>query len=150
MKHLTRRMAVTSARGFTLIELIMVIAIAGILTSTLMSPFFTGVKQGTRPEIYATALYLAEEEIETRRSTGYASATNGTSTSSVTVPTGGTRTYSKTVVTEYVTYASGSFSTSVSATEYKRVTVTVSGPNISNISLWTILAKDFYAPNPNA
>lgn len=148
MKHFTRRMAVTSARGFTLMELIMVMVIAGILTSTLMAPFFTGVNQGARPEIYATALYLAEEEIETKRSAGYASATNGTSgPTDVTV---GTRTYTKTVVTEYVTYASGSFSTSASTTEYKRVTVTVSGPNISNISLWTILAKDFYAPNPNS
>lgn len=140
---------VKSERGFTLVELIMVMVVTGILSSSLVIPFISGIKQGTRPEIYATATYLAQEKIEELRSSGYTTASGsiGTATGSVTKKG---RTYNEQVVTEYVTHSGSSFSTSGSSTEYIRATATVSNSNIPNdVELWTILAKDFYDPDAN-
>jgi prepilin-type N-terminal cleavage/methylation domain-containing protein len=134
---------VKSERGFTLLELIMVMVVMGIISSALVLPFLAGLKQATRPEIYATATYLAQEEIEKKRSEGYSTTSGSIGTSSPTVPPLKGRTYTKQVVTEYVTHSSGSFSTSASSTEFIKVTATVSNSDI-NVELWTILAKDFY------
>ncbi len=140
---------VKSERGFTLMELIMVVTVTGILSSSLVTPFISGIKQGTRPEIYATATYLAQEKIEELRSSGYTTISGilGTTTGSVTKKG---RTYNEQVVTEYVTHSGSSFSTSGSSTEYIRATATVSNSIIpENVTMWTILAKDFYDPDAN-
>ena len=137
-----------SERGFTLTELIMIVAVTGILSSTLVIPFTTGIKQGTRPEIYATATYLAQKKIEELRSSGYTTTSGSLGTTSVNVTKKG-RVYTEQVVTEYASHAAGSFSTSGSSTEYIRAIVTVSNTVIpDDIVLWTILAKDFYDPDP--
>ena len=62
---------VKSEKGFTLVELIFVTVVTGILSSSLMLPLLNSMKQGTRPEIYATATYLAEKEIEELKNGGY-------------------------------------------------------------------------------
>ena len=137
-----------SERGFTLTELIMIVTVTGILSSTLVIPFTTGIKQGTRPEIYSTATYLAQKKIEEIRSQGYTytSGLIGTSTGNVTKKG---RVYTEQVVTEYVSHSAGSFSAEASSTEYIRATITVSNTTIpDDIVLWTILAKDFYDPDP--
>ena len=137
-----------SERGFTLVELIMIIVVTGTLSSSLVIPFVAGIKQATVPEIYATATYLAQKKIEELRSDGYTvvSTSIGTTTTSDTKKG---RVYNESILKEYVTHSSGSFSVSASSTEYIRVTVTVSNSSISNVALWTILAKDFYNPNAN-
>ena len=137
-----------SERGFTLMELIMIVTVTGILSSTLVIPFTSGIKQGTRPEIYSTATYLAQKKIEEIRSQGYTytSGIIGTSTGNVTKKG---RVYTEQVVTEYVSHSAGSFSAEASSTEYIRATITVSNTTIpDDIVLWTILAKDFYDPDP--
>jgi prepilin-type N-terminal cleavage/methylation domain-containing protein len=133
-----------SERGFTLLELIMVMVVMGIISSSLVLPFLAGLKQATRPEIYATATYLAQEEIEKKRGEGYSTTSGNLGTSSSDVEKKG-RTYTETVLTEYVEHDSVNeeFDTSVSSTEFIKVTVTVSNSDI-NVELWTILAKDFY------
>ena len=133
---------VKSERGFTFLELIMSVVVTGILSSTLVIPFISGIKQGTRPEIYATAVYIAQKKLEELRSVGYTSASGSLGTATSTVTKKG-RTYTETVVTEYVTHSGSSFSTSVSSTAFIRSTVTVSNSVTSDVSLWTILTKDF-------
>ncbi|MBC8550124.1 MAG: type II secretion system protein [Candidatus Brocadiales bacterium] len=140
---------VKSESGFTLMELIMVVTLTGILSSTLVIPFTTGITQGTRPEIYATATYLAQQKIEELRSGGYTTTSGSLGTTSVNATKKG-RVYTEQVVTEYVTHAAGSFSNSASSTEYIRATVTVSNTTIpDDVVIWTILAKDFYDPDAN-
>ena len=137
-----------SERGFTLTELIMIVTVTGILSSTLVIPFTTGIKQATRPEIYATATYLAQEKIEELRSSGYTTTSGILGTTSVNVTKKG-RVYTEQVVTEYVSHSAGSFSAEASSTEHIRATITVSNTTIpDDIVLWTILAKDFYDPDP--
>jgi len=129
-----------SERGFTLTELIMIVTVTGILSSTLVIPFTTGIKQATRPEIYATATYLAQEKIEELRSSGYTTTSGILGTTSVNVTKKG-RVYTEQVVTEYVSHSAGSFSAEASSTEYIRATITVSNTTIpDDIVLWTILA----------
>lgn len=138
----------TSERGMTLIETVMVVVVSGMLLAVFLPTFLTNINQGTKPEKYATALYVAQEEIEKKRGVGYTNASNGTDDISTTIKG---RTYTGSVVTENVEYSSDSksFNTSELSTEYKRVTVTVTCNNIGNISLWAILPKDFYDPDAN-
>lgn len=137
-----------SEGGFTLLELILVLVVTGILSSALIMPFISGLKQATRPEIYATTTYLAQKKIEELRSQGYTAAGSSLGATTSTVTKEG-RIYDEQVVTEYVDHSGSTFSTPAVSTEFIRVTVTVSNPNISNVSLWTILVDDFYDPNAN-
>ncbi len=140
---------VKSEKGFTLLELIFVTVVTGILSSTLILPFANSMKQGTRPEIYATATYLAQKELEEFRNAGYTNAAGnlGTVPSNVTLKG---RTYTEDSIREYVSHSAGSFSTSATPTEFIRITETVSNSENSDVvTLWTILVKDFYDPNAN-
>ena len=142
-------MKVQSESGFTLVELILVIVVTGILSSTLVLPFMAGLQRGINPEISATATYLAQKEIEEFRNAGY------TITSGILGPVPSTVTlngilYTEASVREYVSYSSGTFTTSASATEFIRVTETVSNSRNSDVvQLWTILVRSFYDPNAN-
>ncbi len=140
---------VKSEKGFTLLELIMVTVVVGILSSTLIMPFMSGMKQGTRPEIYATATYLAHKEIEELKNGGYTNVTGNLGNVPSTLTLNG-RNYTEDSIREYVSYSGGTFVTSASPTEFIRVTETVSNSENSDVvTLWTILAKDFYDPNAN-
>ncbi len=140
---------VKSEKGFTLLELIMVTVVVGILSSTLIMPFMSGMKQGTRPEIYATATYLAHKEIEELKNAGYTNTTGILGNVPSTLTLNG-RNYTEDSIREYVSYSGGTFVTSASPTEFIRVTETVSNSENSDVvTLWTILAKDFYDPNAN-
>ncbi len=146
---------VKSEEGFTLLELIMVTVITGFLSSSLVLPFASSIKNGTRPEIYATATYLAVAQIEFNRSYGYEEVTSDVGTTSytetITVGTQ-TRDYDVTIVIGYVTHSGSSFSAPVSSpsSEIIKVTVTISNSDIPfDVELWTILIKDNYDANPN-
>ena len=150
---------VKSENGFTFVELIFVTIVTGILSSSLMLPLLNSVKQGTRPEIYATATYCAEKEIEELKNAGYTIVADpdndlnndlmGDKPSDVTL---NGRTYYEASFRDYVSYDSDldSFIHSDSPTEYIRITETVSNSENSDVfSLWAILAKDFYDPVVN-
>ncbi len=140
---------VKSENGFTLLELILVTVVTGILSSTLVLPFTSSMKQGTRPEIYATATYLAHKEIEELKNGGYTNVTGNLGNVPSTLTLNG-RNYTEDSIREYVSYSGGTFVTSASPTEFIRVTETVSNSENSDVvTLWTILAKDFYDPNAN-
>jgi len=51
-------------KGFTLIEIIILIVLAGILIPTIVVPFVTGVKGSGKPEMVTTAMYLAHYKME--------------------------------------------------------------------------------------
>jgi len=51
-------------KGFTLIEIIVVIVMAGILLPAIVVPFVTGVRGSGKPEKVATAMYLAHQRME--------------------------------------------------------------------------------------
>jgi prepilin-type N-terminal cleavage/methylation domain-containing protein len=51
-------------QGFTLIEVIIFIVVAGVLASGIFIPFLTGLKGGMAPENIITASYLGQAKME--------------------------------------------------------------------------------------
>jgi prepilin-type N-terminal cleavage/methylation domain-containing protein len=51
-------------RGFTLIEIIILIVIAGIILPVIVVPFVASVKESGKPEMVNTAMYLAHQKME--------------------------------------------------------------------------------------
>jgi type II secretory pathway pseudopilin PulG len=57
-------MKILDHKGFTLIEIIILIVMAGILLPAIIVPFVTGVKGSGKPEMVTTAMYLAHQKME--------------------------------------------------------------------------------------
>jgi type II secretory pathway pseudopilin PulG len=51
-------------KGFTLIEIIILIVMAGILLPAIIVPFVSAVKGSGKPEMATTAMYLAHQKME--------------------------------------------------------------------------------------
>jgi len=51
-------------KGFTLIEIIVLIVMAGILIPAIMVPFATGIRGSKKPEMVTTAMYFAHQRME--------------------------------------------------------------------------------------
>ncbi len=62
-------------RGFTLIEIIILIVMAGILLPVIIVPFVTGVKSSVKPEMATKAMYLAHQRMEEFTKFQYTDAT---------------------------------------------------------------------------
>jgi type II secretory pathway pseudopilin PulG len=52
------------SKGFTLIEIIILIVMAGILLPVIVVPFVTGVRGSGKPEMVTKAMYLAHQRME--------------------------------------------------------------------------------------
>ncbi len=55
---------VRGSKGFTLIEIIILIVMAGILLPAIIVPFVTAVKGSGKPEMVNTAMFLAHQKME--------------------------------------------------------------------------------------
>jgi Tfp pilus assembly protein PilE len=51
-------------KGFTLIEIIILIVMAGIIIPVIVVPFATGIRGSNKPEMVTTAMYLAHYKME--------------------------------------------------------------------------------------
>jgi len=51
-------------KGFTLIEIIVLIVMAGIIIPAIMVPFATGIRGSGKPEMVTKAMYLAHQRME--------------------------------------------------------------------------------------
>jgi len=66
--------AAIDRRGFTLIEILILIVMAGILLAAIVVPFTTGIRASTKPEMVATAMYLAHQRVEDLMKYNYCNA----------------------------------------------------------------------------
>ena len=64
-----------NSKGFTLIEIIILIVMAGILLPTIIVPFVTAVKGSGKPEMVNTAMFLAHQKMEEMMKFDYRDAT---------------------------------------------------------------------------
>ena len=51
-------------KGFTLIEIIVLVVLAGIIIPVIAVPFATGVRRSAKPEMVTKAMYLAHQRME--------------------------------------------------------------------------------------
>jgi type II secretory pathway pseudopilin PulG len=52
------------SKGFTLIEILVLVVLAGIIIPAIVVPFATGIKKSGKPEMVTTAMYLAHQKME--------------------------------------------------------------------------------------
>jgi type II secretory pathway pseudopilin PulG len=67
-------------KGFTLIEIIILIVMAGMLLPVIIVPFVTGVRGSGKPEMVTTAMYLAHQRMEEFMKYNYINAYLNTTT----------------------------------------------------------------------
>ena len=111
-------------RGFTLIEIIVVIIMAAILLPAIIVPFATGVQKGRKPEMVNTAMYLAHQKMEEFMKFNYRNAALN--------PIGLTP-YVNADISTYqwqweIVYVDSNFNTSATDVGYKRILVRVKDP----------------------
>jgi len=126
-----------SHRGFTLIEIIIVIVVAAILLPTIIVPFVAGVQKGRKPETVNTAMYLAQQKMEEFTKFHYSNAALNT-----------------TALTPYVgadisgyqwqweiTYVDGNFNSSAIDVGYKRILVRVRDPGNDTYEIYAVVTN---------
>ena len=111
-------------KGFTLIEIIIVIVMAGILLPAIVTPFVTGLKESGKPEMATTAMYLGHQKMEEFMKFNYSNAALN--------PTALTP-YADTDIANYqwqwvIVYVDSTFTVSGTDQGYKRIMVRVKDP----------------------
>ena len=123
--------------GFTLIEIIVMIVIAGILLPVIVAPFLVSVKDSGKPEMVNIAMYLAHRRMEEFMKFQYGDATLN--------PIALTP-YAGTGVTGYdwqweIVLVNNNFSTSGTDVGYKRILVRVRDPENDTYEIYSVVAK---------
>jgi type II secretory pathway pseudopilin PulG len=124
-------------RGFTLIEIIILIVMAGILIPAIIIPFATGIRGSNKPEMITTAMYLAHQKMEELMKFNYNRAPDLTP---------GTYTLPAPPVTGYtwqwvISYVNDSFGASGSDVGYKMIRVTVTDPQSSTYNVYAVVTN---------
>ena len=124
-------------KGFTLIEIIILIVLAGILLPAIIVPFASGVKGSGKPEIVNKAMFLAQQKMEEFMKFNYGNATLN--------PIALTP-YSSTDFPDYqwqwsIAYVNSSFAASGTDAGYKMILVRVQDPENSTYELTSVVTK---------
>jgi prepilin-type N-terminal cleavage/methylation domain-containing protein len=124
-------------RGFTLIEIIIVIIMAAILLPAIIVPFAIGVQKGRKPEMVNTALYLAHQKMEEFMKFNYGNAALN--------PIGLTP-YVNADISTYqwhweIVYVDSNFNTSATDVGYKRILVRVKDPENDTYKIDSVVTR---------
>ena len=124
-------------RGFTLIEIIILIVMAGILLPAIIVPFATGVKGSGKPEMATTAMYLGHQKMEEFMKFDYSNA--------VLNPIALTS-YVNSDITTYqwqweIAYVDNNFNASGSDVGYKRILVRVRDPENDAYEIYSVVTR---------
>ncbi len=126
--------------GFTLIEVVLFILLAGLVLGGIVAPFLTSLSRLEQPEIVAGAIFLAREKLEELTASTYSNIQNESRGSLG----GNYAAFEREVQVEFVQPVGNTLTASASDVGYKRVTVTVYHAQLpaSGISL-TSLFTDY-------
>jgi type II secretory pathway pseudopilin PulG len=124
-------------KGFTLIEIIVLIVMAGILLPAIVYPFLVGVKKSGKPEMATTAMYLAHQKMEEFMKFNYSNAALN--------PTALTP-YANSDIPTYqwqweIVYVDNNFNTSGSDVGYKRILVRVKDPESDTYEIYSVVTN---------
>jgi len=124
-------------KGFTLIEIIVLIIMAGIIIPAIIVPFATGIRGSNKPEMVTTAMYLAHQKMEELMKFDYSRAPDLTP---------GTYTLPAPPVTGYtwrwvISLVDNNFNPSVPDVGYKMIQVTVTDPQSSTYNVYAVVTN---------
>jgi len=124
-------------KGFTLIETIVLIVLAGILLPAIIVPFATGIKGSGKPEMVNKAMFLAQQKMEEFMKFDYS---NAVLNAIALTP------YSNTDFPNYqwqwsIAYVDNSFAASGTDVGYKMILVRVQDPENSTYELTSVVAN---------
>jgi type II secretory pathway pseudopilin PulG len=122
-------------KGFTLIEIIILIVMAAILLPAILVPFATGVQKGRKPEMVNTAVYLAHQKMEEFMKFNYGNAALN--------PIALTP-YVNADISAYqwqweIVYGDSNFNTSATDVGYKRILVRVKDPENDSYEIYSVV-----------
>jgi type II secretory pathway pseudopilin PulG len=125
------------SRGFTLIEIIVLVVLAGIIIPVIVVPFATGIRGSGRGEMAATAMFLAHQKMEELMKFDYGRDPDLTP---------GTYTLPAPPITGYawqwvISYVDNNFAASGSNVGYKKIQVTVTDPQSSTYNVYSVVTN---------
>ncbi len=125
------------SKGFTLIEIIILIVLAAILLPAIIVPFASGVKGSGKPEIVNKAMFLAQQKMEEFMKFDYS---NAALNAIALTP------YSNTDFPNYqwqwsIAYVDNSFAASGTDVGYKMILVRVQDPENSTYELTSVVTN---------
>ena len=124
-------------KGFTLIEIIILIVMAGILLPAIVAPFVTGVKGSGKPEMVNAAMYLAHQKMEEFMKFDYG---NGALNPTALTP------YANADISGYqwqwsVTLVDSNLSVSATDVGYKQILVRVRDPESDSYEVYSVVTN---------
>jgi len=125
-------------KGFTLIEIIVLIVMAGILLPVIIVPFVTGVKSSGKPEIATKAMYLVHQKMEEFTKFQYTDPTINPIALTVYASIPGNSGY------EWqwgIALVDNNFSASGSDVGYKRILVRVKDPQNDTYEIYSVVTR---------
>jgi len=125
-------------RGFTLIEIIVLIVMAGIIIPAIIVPFASGIRGSNKPEMVTTAMYLAHQRMEELMKFNYGRSPELDPTAGFGPFATGVANYQG----EYeIVYVDSNFSTPSSDAGYKRIIVRVTDPESSTYEIYAVVTN---------
>jgi type II secretory pathway pseudopilin PulG len=125
-------------KGFTLIEIIILVVLAGILIPIIVIPFATGIRGSGKPEMVARAMYYAHQRMEELMKYDYCNAALNVTGGSVAFTTGGEPNYTG---LNDIAYVDSDFSTPSPDVGYKRIVVRITDPEGSTYDVSAVVTK---------
>jgi len=125
-------------KGFTLIEIIILIVMAGILLPVIIVPFVTGVKSSGKPEMVTKAMYLGHQRMEEFTKFQYTDPTLNPTGLTAYSPIPGNSGY------EWqweIVRVDNNFSASGSDVGYKRILVRVKDPQNDTYEIYAVVTR---------
>jgi len=124
-------------KGFTLIEIIILIVIAGILLPAIIVPFVTSVKGSGKAEMVNTAMFLAQRKMEEFMKFQYTNAALNPTAGFVSFSTGDPN-----YPGEYeIVYVNSNLSTPSTDVGYKRIIVRVRDPENTSYEIYSVVTN---------
>ena len=124
-------------KGFTLIEILVLVVLAGIIIPVIVVPFATGIKGSGKPEVVTTAMYLAHQKMEELMKFDYSRAPE-LNPGTYTLPAPPVPGYTWQWV---ISYVNNSFGASGSDVGYKMIQVTVTDPQSSTYNIYSVVTN---------
>jgi Tfp pilus assembly protein PilE len=126
-----------SEKGFTFIEIIVLIVMAGILLPAIIVPFVTGVIKSGKPEMATTAMDLAHQKMEEFMKFNFSNpALNPTALTS----------YATADISNYqwqweIIYVDNNFNTSGADVGYKRILVRIKDLENDTYEIYSVVTR---------